>query len=139
MDLLIASFFGFMFYSTLNYNFGMKAFNRIMLLSLVPAVLFTVRAFSKSAAISINRKGIWFSRILVCIWENFISAKAEQQELAVGGWSDQVFLSIRYFKGTEGDIYKKSIQLGSTQDKSEEEIIAAIEYFYELYKKGLPV
>jgi len=139
IDLLVAGFFYLMFGTAVSYNYGKKGFDSLVLLSLFPAISFTIRAFIRTAAITINRKGIWFSRQLVCTWPDFIAARIDQLEMRSGRWEDRNALAIEYYKGTEGDVYKKTIMLGNTQNKSGEEIITAIEYFYELYKKNAAI
>jgi len=134
VDLLIALVFICMFVSAVLYGSGNRALDRVMYLSLFPGIGFAIRAFIKKAAILVNKKGIWFAGQPVTDWNNFIAAKINQLEMRSGGWEDRNELAVEYYKGTEGDVYKKTIALLSTQNKSGEEIIAAIEYFYELYK-----
>lgn len=136
IDLLVAAVFFCMVASSVTYNSGSKVFDRLMLFGLVPGIIFTIKAFVKTTAITVNKKGIWFANQPVTDWQNFISAKVNQLEMLTGRWEDRNELAVEYFKGTEGDVYKKSIMLVSTQNKSEEEIIAAITFFYELYKKN---
>ncbi|MEP7164259.1 MAG: hypothetical protein ABI741_06175 [Ferruginibacter sp.] len=134
VDLIIAFVFYCMFGSAVFYSSGDKIMDRVIMTSLVPAIAFTFRAFVKTVAIRVNNKGIWFGGQPVTDWGNFISAKVNQLEMRSGGWEDRNELAVEYFKGTEGDVYKKTIPLLSTQNRSGEEIIAAIEYFYELHK-----
>jgi len=135
VDLVIAAVFYCMFFSAVFYSSGDKIIDRVILFSLLPGIGFTVRAFIKTVVIRVNKKGIWFGGQPVTDWQNFISSKVNQLEMRAGGWEDRNELAVEYFKGTEGDVYKKTIALLSTQNKSGEDIIAAIEYFNELYKK----
>ena len=133
INLIIAVFFYIMSGCTFYYNYGEKGFDSMAAVSLVPAIVCTIKVFFKPSIITINKKGIWFGRSPVTDWQNFINAATQQLELKVGGFTDRNILYVQYLRPGTDEKYKKTIQLGNTQNKSEEDIIAAIQYFYGLY------
>jgi hypothetical protein len=50
--------------------------------------------------------------------------------------SDNVVLTIEYYNDERDFFYQRTTKLTNTQNKSEEEIIAAIEFFYGLYHQN---
>lgn len=135
IDLLASGFFYLMFFSAISYAWR----DKMVFITLIPALLFTTRIFIKTVPVKINKEGIWLGRDFVCNWNDFIAARTYMADLEAGGWSDQEFLEVEYFKGTEGDAYKRTMKLESTLNKSAEEIMYAIEYFHEAYKKTIGV
>ncbi len=133
INLLVAAFFFLMPISSLWYDAGSSLLDIFMLLGFVPGVIFLVKAFKKRAAISVNKNGISFFNTSVTDWKHFKGAAAKQMPLGIGRISDNVILTVEYYKdSTVHGFYKKTIPLTNTQNKSEEEIIAAIEFFYRL-------
>ena len=109
----------------------------LLLLALVPAILFTLRARSQRVFIRINQDGIFVHNRLLTNWQSFHSATYTQKEV-VRSIQDNFVLLVRYH--THSGLYTGEVPLGNTQDKSEEEVIAAIRYFYDRYSlhHGLP-
>ncbi|MBS1732017.1 MAG: hypothetical protein JST02_01855 [Bacteroidetes bacterium] len=131
IDVLAAGFFYLMFFSAISYAWR----DKMIFITLIPALLFTARIFIKSVPVKVNKDGIWLARDFVCNWHDFIAARTYMADLEAGGWNDREFLEVEYFKGTEGDAYKRTMKLESTLNRSAEEIIYAIEYFHGEYKK----
>lgn len=82
----------------------------------------------------ISKAGFFYYGKCITDWTHFESAKFidEMPQLSKSslGISDQFFLAIRYRKEGDENCYERKIALTNTQDKSEEEIMAAISYFY---------
>ena len=98
----------------------------------VPAFFFFARALKAGNVImKVNKDGIYYYTELVTNWQYFIDAKVTQADKL---WTlqDNFILLINYTDG-EGKKYRSKIPLTNNQDKSEEEIIAAIRYFRTKY------
>jgi hypothetical protein len=50
----------------------------------------------------------------------------------VGSYNDNFVLDLRYYSSDYSLIYTKCIPLTSTQDKGDEEILEAIQFYYNL-------
>ena len=100
---------------TFYYNYGEKGFDSMAAVSLVPAIVCTIKVFFKPSIITVNKKGIWFGRSAVTDWPNFINAATQQLELKVGGFTDRNILYVQYLRPGTDEKYKKTIQLGNTQ------------------------
>ena len=86
--------------------------------------------------ISVNKEGLFYDDSLVTSWDYFISARFvdEMPQLSKSslGISDQFFIVVRYRKKDDHRSFERRIALTNTQDKSEEEIMAAIRFYYNL-------
>ena len=82
----------------------------------------------------INRNGFYYYGSLLTNWTNFVSAEfldeLPVQASGSAGLSDQFFLSVKYYKDSQPGCFALKIPLTNTQDKSEEEILAAIRFYY---------
>lgn len=82
----------------------------------------------------INRDGFFYYDRLLTNWTNFVSAEfideLPVQSSSSAGLSDQFFLYIKYFKDDSPGCFALKIPLTNTQDKSEEEILAAVRFYY---------
>jgi hypothetical protein len=84
---------------------------------------------------TINRNGFFYYGTLITSWGNFISARfhddiplPSNNSVAV---SDKFYLVLRYYKDGRQEIYERRIRFTNTQNKSEEEILAAIRFYYK--------
>jgi len=87
----------------------------------------------------INREGIYYYGQLLTDWDNFISWEFID-ELPIPSYgtdavNDQLFLMIKYYKDNLPGYYGRKIRLTNTQDKSEEEIVGAIKFYFKHYQK----
>jgi hypothetical protein len=115
-------------------TYEMKIYYNSILFLLVPAILYLARGFLHKTIFIIDASGIYQYGKLVTDWENFVSANITQKEIT-GSIRDNFILVIDYYNTEEQSYHERTIPLTDTQTKSEEEIIAAINFFYELYKK----
>ena len=99
----------------------------MIIVAIVPAIIYTYKAFSQTSYLTVNNDGIFERNVLVTNWNNFVSAEINEEEI-VGSYRDNFVLIINYYKENTG-YYVRKIRLTNTQDKSEEEIIAAINHF----------
>jgi hypothetical protein len=137
LDLGIGFFFFFLFfYAILNdhvdsYSISQKnVFSKSLYITLIPAVIFTLKGFLNRISIRINKSGIYYYSKLVTNWNNFISAEIVQEEI-VGSTQDNFVLLIEYSKDDEKGYFQRKIALTNTQNKSEEEVLAAISFFFD--------
>jgi hypothetical protein len=105
------------------------AFIKVFYLLLIPAVLFIRRGSANQTVMTINKTGFYYGGQLLTSWDNFIDAAVTQEEklLAI---QDNFQLFIKYYKDGSPGYFGRKIPLTNTQDKAEEEIIAAIRFYY---------
>ena len=107
---------------------------RAMYFALVPAVIFLLKGMArKYAVIQVNQHGIYHFNKKITDWNSFVKAYVTQF-LGAGETSETTTLFIRYQQGQ--GIYEHKILLTNTQNKAEEEIIAAIKFFRDGHTNG---
>jgi hypothetical protein len=83
---------------------------------------------------TINKDGFFYYDRLLTAWSNFVSAEfldeLPVQASGSAGLSDQFYLYVKYYKADKPGCFALKIPLTNTQDKSEEEILAAIRFYY---------
>ncbi len=135
---------GFLFLALFIYGFAdaiLKGFTRltylsyIFFLALIPAILAFKKASSKAVYIRVNKTGIYENEILLAPWDKFIKAYITQKEVAMS-IRDNFLLVVEYVKDDPKNGFRRKIPLTNTQNKSEEDIIAAIQFFLKEYKEG---
>ncbi len=100
---------------------------------LIPAAFFVIKGLSKKACITVNTNGIYHYKIHITNWENFISAKVEQDNVP-RSLKDNFVLAVKYYKtGIEGS-FQRRLPLTFTQNKSEEEVAAAVKFYYAAFQ-----
>ncbi len=110
--------------------------------AVLPAALIAVFAIATLVAsrkdkiiMTINKEGFYYEGSLVTGWKHFVSAQFVDQTPQLSksslGVSDQFHLAIRYRKEANGACFERKIPLTNLQDKSEEEILAAVRFFYK--------
>ncbi|HTM92131.1 MAG TPA: hypothetical protein VL095_06930 [Flavisolibacter sp.] len=102
---------------------------------LISAIGILVKSSKDQIIMKINREGIYYYGQLLTDWNHFISSEFIDElplpSYNTDGINDQFFLMIKYYKDHLPGHYGRKIQLTNTQDKSEEEIIAAIHFYYK--------
>lgn len=105
----------------------------VFALAIAPAVYCFARAHSKRVYIRINKKGIYQDGKLVTDWLNFLRAYLDQKEkTGFFNIKDNFLLVVEYKKDNKG--FRHRIPLTNTQNKSEEDVLAAVNFFYKVYK-----
>lgn len=93
-----------------------------------------VASMRNETVMQINRNGFFYYGRLLTTWTNFVSAEfldeLPVQASGSAGLSDQFFLYLKYYKDDQPGCFALKIPLTNTQDQSEEEIIAAIRFYY---------
>jgi hypothetical protein len=131
-------FFGLFLYGLIDAV--MKGFAKLGYLSyvfmfaLVPAIISYKKARSKTVYIRINKTGIYQYEKLITGWANFLKTYITQKEKAMS-IQDNFLLVLEYRKDGLDKGFRKKIALTNTQNKSEEEVLAAIQFFWKEYKK----
>ena len=139
-DVFIAIFFYFIFFLAL-YNViehsrpGHSIFYfRLLLFTLLPAVAYTVKVFSKRICMLVNRQGIYNNNLLFTNWQNFVSAQYTLEDKP-GSLRDYIVIHVYYRNEYDMTYHVRNIRLSMTANKSEQEIIRAIQYFYDLSQR----
>ncbi|RYY95039.1 MAG: hypothetical protein EOO11_16665 [Chitinophagaceae bacterium] len=123
LNWLIMLSFGFIFIA-LVFNFlGWLA----PLLFGPPLIVFLLRRKGGGTVFRINAHGLYYYGKLITDWDHFVSARVVEED-QTGKFSDSFYLHLHYTRD-DGNVYKRRFPLSNTQDKAEEEIIAAIRKF----------
>lgn len=106
-------------------------------LALWPAILFFKKAGSKRVYIRINKNGIYQDGEMITGWADFLKAYlAQQEKKSMFNIQDRFQLIVEHRKkGDPRQGLRKKIPLGNTQNRSEEEVLQAVNFFYQQYKK----
>lgn len=83
---------------------------------------------------TINKKGFYYYGNMLTNWKNFVSAEFLDEAPTISssstGFSDRFSLYMKYYKDGHKECFGRKIPLTNTQDKAEEEILAAIRFYY---------
>lgn len=107
----------------------------IFAFALIPAAMFFRKARSKRVFIRVNKKGIYQDERLLTDWPRFIRAYLAQEEKVVS-IKDNFILVVEYKKADTKTAYRRNIPLTNTQNQSEEDVLAAVNFFARLYRSG---
>ncbi len=105
----------------------------VFILLLVPAALFFAKGRRKRIYIRINKSGIFQDEKLVTGWPGFLHAFVTQKEKILS-IQDNFMLVVEYTKEGNDKGFRRKIPLTNTQNKSEEEVMEAITFFWKVYK-----
>jgi len=101
---------------------------------LLIAIAALVRSSKDQTIMKVNKNGIYYYGQLVTDWNHFITLEFKDEiptpSYGTDGINDEFSLMIKYYKDGFPDYYGRKIRLTNSQDKSEEEIIAAIKFYY---------
>jgi hypothetical protein len=133
-------FFGLFVYGVVDIlikGFGAVTYvNYIFILAIIPSAMAFAKARSKRVYIRINRKGIYQNEKLLSTWATFLKAYITQKQTVVS-IRDNFQLVVEYYKDDPKKGFRRKIALTNTQNKSEEDIMAAIKFFLTAYKGGV--
>jgi hypothetical protein len=142
---ILVYFLAFLFLALFSYGVIdalLKGFNNvnyqsfIFLFALVPAFYFLSKGLKNRVYIRINKTGIFQYEQLLTDWPHFIDAYITQKKSMIS-IRDNFVLAIEYYKVGLTDGFRRKIPLTNTQNKSEEEIIEAIKFFYKQYRESV--
>lgn len=115
---------------------------QLLYLSIVPAVYMIRRSIINKTIITINKTGFYYFGELVTNWKNFIDASVTQDEenrRIPYDVTDRFMLLVRYFKEGESGYFGRKFLMTAVMDKSEEEIMAAIKFYYEQARRPVEI
>lgn len=115
-------------------DYGWSHYMSALALLLIPAALYLAKGRRNAVSIRINKSGFYCGGKLVTDWVNFFDATITEDAVP-GSFQDHFFLFIRYYKASQAGLYARKIRLSNTQDKSEEEIIAAIRFYSKVSRE----
>jgi hypothetical protein len=108
----------------------------IFVLALAPAYLFFRKARSNRVYIRVNKNGIYQDEKLVTGWANLLKAHITQKEkTGIINLQDNFLLVIEYRKAGLQQGFRHKIPLTNTQNKSEEEVLEAVQFFWKEYRE----
>ncbi|MEQ1676231.1 MAG: hypothetical protein ABL876_06010 [Chitinophagaceae bacterium] len=135
---LASLFFGLFLYglieSIVTHFAKLTYLNFIFAVALLPAILLYRKGKSNRIYIRVNKKGIYQDERLVTGWFNLLKVYITQKETVIS-IQDNFLLVVEYRKEGSKDGFRRRIPLTNTQNKSEEDVLAAIQFFWKLYKK----
>ena len=104
--------------------------------ALVPAIYCFRRAHSNRVYVRVNRTGIYKDEQLVTGWSNLLNAFITQKEkTGIFNIVDNFILVVEYTKDGSPEGFRRKIPLTNTQNKSEEEVLEAVKFFWSVYWK----
>ena len=131
--LSIAMFLGILITRDFERNQNTGSFYLIYLFILLPGIFAIVKLKRNKASIIVNEKGIYYHNNFVTDWSNFISAYIAEEPSGVtnysAGLSDKFSIKIIFLDQNKGGNYMYDMKTSGSQNKSEEQIISAIQYF----------
>lgn len=106
-------------------------------LALLPAIYFYKKARSKRIYIRVNKTGIYQDERLVTDWSHLLNAYiTERDQSFIISVSDNFALVIEYQKNNADIGARRYIKLTNTQNKSEEDVLEAVHFFWREYQKN---
>jgi hypothetical protein len=121
------------------FNTNDLSIYQLFYLSIIPGVYLIKRGMINKIIITINKSGFYYFDKLITDWNNFIDAFVAQDEenrRIPYDVTDRFILVIRYGKIGHTGYFGRKIVMTATMDKSEEEIMAAIKFYYEHREQG---
>jgi hypothetical protein len=122
-------FFIIFFIAVYSGDFGWEVYSAAIGIFLLRSAYYLNNARKKEAFIRINKTGFYYKGSLITAWNNFVEASIKQDEIP-GSINDNFVLIIQYYSGYPLDLYVYKIPLTNTQDKADEEILEAIQFYY---------
>ncbi|MEO7923104.1 MAG: hypothetical protein ABIR30_05450 [Chitinophagaceae bacterium] len=101
----------------------------VFIAALIPAFIFFRKGRSNRIYLRVNKTGIYQDGQLITGWADFLNAYITQKETAIT-IQDNFMLVIEFTKPGAAKGFRRKISLTNTQNKSEEEVLAAIKFFW---------
>ena len=132
MALFFLALFGVGLYDAISRNFrNIDYQSYVFALAIIPAVLILVKVRKGTIYIRINSKGIYENERLVTQWPGLLNVTLTQEEKkGIYDLGDKFILLLQYSKPGEAKPVLRKIRLTNTQNKSEEEVLAAVRWFW---------
>ena len=126
--LFFAMFIGALLTIKFDPNYPFEGYRVIIYGTIFPAIVFLIKAIKTKAIIELNKTGIWYKGNLITSWDNFVNAYMFQEEIP-GSLNENIRLAIEYYVPEKGMNYISKLNMENTQDKSEDQIMFAINDF----------
>lgn len=132
MALFFLALFGVGMYDAIARNFrDIDYQSYVFALAIIPAVLILVKVRKGTIYIRVNTKGIYENERLVTQWSGLLNVTLTQEEKkGIYDLGDKFILLLQYSKPGEAKPLIRKIRLTNTQNKSEEEVLAAVRWFW---------
>lgn len=135
LDYILASlFFGLFLYGLIDairqHFTKLNYLNYLFIIALLPAILFFRKAKNRRIYIRINKTGIYQDEKLVTGWSNLLKAYITQKATVIS-IQDNFMLVVEYLKDGVEKGFRRKIPLTNTQNKSEEEVLEAVKFFWK--------
>jgi hypothetical protein len=107
----------------------------VFALALAPAIYCFRRAHNKRIYIRVNKTGIYQDEQLITDWSNLLKVFVTQKEKkGIYDISDNFILVVEYRKDGLPQGFRSKLPLTNTQNKSDEEVLEAVKFFWKEYK-----
>ncbi len=107
----------------------------VFALALAPAIIFFRKARSKRVFIRVNKTGIYQDEKLVTGWPELLNVYIDEKERkGLFSIQDHFRLVVEFRKGDSRQGIRRKIPLTNTQNKSEEEVLEAVKFFWYQYR-----
>ena len=139
IGILFLALFGYGVFDAARRNFVNIDFQSyVFALAIIPAVMCFRRGRRDRIYIRVNKKGIYEHERMVTDWENLTRVALTQREKTrIIEIQDNFELVVEYRKPNSLQMARRRIPLTNTQNKSEEEVLAAVQFFWREYKKDM--
>lgn len=108
----------------------------VFALAIVPFIYCLRRAQRKKVYIRVNKTGIYQDEKLITGWANLIKTFVAQKEnKKFYNIQDNFLLVVEYRKDGHSEGFRRKLPLTNTQNKSEEEVLEAVQFFWKEYRK----
>jgi len=141
-DKVLDYILGFLFFALFLYGSidairkhftNIQYLNYLFIISLGPALYYFTKGRSGRVYIRVNKIGIYQDEKLVTGWNNFLNAYITEKAKVLS-IKDNFLLIVEYTKDGSEKGFRRKIRLTNTQNKSEEEVHAAINFFWKLHQ-----
>jgi hypothetical protein len=96
---------------------------------IVLAFTFFGQGLKNRVVIRVDGTGFYQSETLVCTWDYFERAWLEEKAV-VRSIQDNFVIRFQFYSEDRTKLYTRTIPMANTYDKADEEIIAAIDFYY---------
>lgn len=139
MALFFLALFSYGIYDAWSRNFrDIDYQSYVFALAFIPVVMILIKVRKGTVYIRINAKGIYENERLVTPWAGLLNVTLTQEERkGIYDISDKFVLLLQYSKPGETKPVIRKIRLTNTQNKSEEEVLAAAKWFWGRYRLSI--
>lgn len=110
-------------------DYGWSNYMFALCLFLIPGAIAIAKGRRNATIMTINKSGFYYAGKRITDWKLFCDA-AVYDRRAPGRYKDNFVMDLRYYSPDYALIYTLSIPLANNQDKAEEEIIEAINFYH---------